>query len=107
MIDIGSVASLVTKRMARETKETHGNAWWNHTTNRTQLRSSNDSPIQNLGTLYCEIESNGWNGCRVDLIVVPNNHRALIGRDLFGSLEISLSQMDSNSDKSNGKQIKF
>ena len=93
MVDTGIVVSLVTRKMAREIEKTDGNTWWNHRANRTQLRKYNNSPIQNLGLLYCEVESNGWNGGRVALIVVPNNHRALIGRDVIESLVLRFSQV--------------
>ena len=31
----------------------------------------------------CDIECNGWKAGRADIIVVPNKHRAIVGRDLF------------------------
>ena len=67
--------------MANEIEETYGNAWQSHTTNRKQLRSYNNSLIEILGTRYCEVESNGWNCGPADLTVVPNNSRAVIGRE--------------------------
>ena len=105
MVDSGSVISLVTKKTAKEIEVTNGNAWLRHTTNRRELQINNNSCIQNLSTCYCEVESFGCNGYRVDLIAIPNNHRALIGRDLLESLELTLSQQDGISDKNSGKQI--
>ena len=40
------------------------------------------------------LQCNGWNAGRADLIVVPNSHRAIIGRDLFQALGITLQQQD-------------
>ena len=63
-----------------------------------KLKIFNNSPIKNLGTLYCDVESNGWKGGRIDLIVVPNSHRAIIGRDIFKRLGLRLYQQSSNSE---------
>ena len=67
---------------------------YSHTTNPVQLRSYTNDPIRNKGTLYSDIQCNGWNAGRADLIVVPNSHRAIIGRDLFQVLGITLHQQD-------------
>ena len=103
MVDSGSSNSLVTERMAHEIEDRDKNSWWSRKTNPTNLRSFTNTPIRNVGTLYCDIECNGWNAGRADLIVVPNNHRAIIGRDLFQGLGIQVNQQPSP--KSEGKQI--
>ena len=92
MVASGSSASLVTERMAKEIAERDSNTWWSHTTNPVQP-NTND-PIHNKGTLYSDIQCNGWNAGRADLIVVPNSHRTIIGRDLFQALGITLQQPD-------------
>ena len=94
MVDSGSSAGLVTERMAKQIEERDSNTWWSHTTNPVQLRSYTNDPIRNKGTLYSDIQCNGWNAGRADLIVVPNSHRAIIGRDLFQALGITLHQQD-------------
>ena len=94
MVDSGSSASLVTERMAKEIAERDSNTWWSHTTNPVQLGSYTNDPIHNKGTLYSDIQCNGWNAGQADLIVVPNSHRAIIGRDLFQALGITLQQQD-------------
>ena len=99
MVDSGSSSSLVTERMAREIEQRDSNSWWSRTTNPTQLRSYTNDPIKNKGTLYSDIRCNGWYAGRADLIVVPNNHRSIIGRDLFQSLGITLQQQNPSSRK--------
>ena len=103
MVDSGSSNRLVTERMAHEIEDRDKNSWWSRKTNPTNLRSFTNTPIRNVGTLCCDIECNGWNAGRADLIVVPNNHRAIIGRDLFQGLGIQVNQQPSP--KSEGKQI--
>ena len=95
MVDSGSSTSLVTEQMAKDIEARDSNTWWSRTTNPVQLKSYTDTPIKNLRTLYCDIECNGWRAGRADIIVVPNKHRAIVGRDLFQPLGIHLKQKDS------------
>ena len=91
------------RRMAHEIEERDKNSWWSRKTNPTNLRSFTNTPIKNKGTVYCDVQCNGWNAGRADLIVVPNNHRALIGRDLFQGLGIQVNQQ--TSPKAEGKNV--
>ena len=103
MVDSGSSNSLTTERMAREIEDRDKNSWGSRKTNPTNLRSFTNTPIKNNGTMYCDVQCNGWNAGRADLIVVPNNHRALIGRDLFQGLGIQINQQ--SSPNSEGKNV--
>ena len=94
MVDSGSSVSLVTERMAKEIKEWDSNTWWSHTKSPVQLRSYTNDPIHNKGTLCSDLQCNGWNSGRTDLTVVPNSHQAIISRDLFQTLGITLQQQD-------------
>ena len=87
MVDSGSSTSIVTEQMAKDIEARDSNTWWSRTTNPVKLKSYTDTPIKNLGTVYCDIECNGWKAGRADIIVVPNKHRAIIGRDLLKPLE--------------------
>ena len=103
MVDSGSSNSLITERMAREIEDQDKNSWWSRKTYPTNLRSFTNTPIKNKGTMYCDVQCNGWNARRADLIVIPNNHRALIGRDLFQGLGIQINQQ--SSPNSEGKNV--
>ena len=65
--------------------------------------SYTDTTIKNLGTLYSDIECNGWKAGRAEIIAVPNKHRAIVGRVLFKPLGRQLKQNDSP--KSAGKNV--
>ena len=88
MVDSGSSNGLITERMAHEIEDRDKISWWSRKTNPINLQSFTNTPIRNVGTLYCDIECNGWNAGRSDLKVVPNSHRAINGRDLFQGLGI-------------------
>ena len=100
MVDTGSVVSPITKRIAQEMQSHDSSAEWSGQPNSMNPKSFNISPIKNLGTLYCDVQSEGWNSGRVDLIVVSNSYRAIIGRDLFKNLGLRLHQQFSNSEDS-------
>ena len=96
MVDSGSSTSIVTEQMAKAIEARDSNTWWSRTTNPVQLKSCTKAPfIKNLRTLYCDIECNGWRAGRAEIIVVPNKHRAIVGRDLFQTLGIHLKQEES------------
>ena len=95
MVDSRSSTSIVKEHMAKDIEARDRNTWWSGTINPVKLKSYTDNPIKNLGTLYSDIECNGWKARRADIIVVPNKHRAIIGRDLFKPLGIKLTQHDS------------
>ena len=103
MVDSGSSNSLITERMAREIKDRDKNSWCSRKTNPTNLRSFTNTAIKNKGTMYCDVQCNEWNAGRADLIVVPNNHRALIGRDLFQRQGIQVNPQ--SSPNSEGKNV--
>ena len=92
MFDSGSSTSIVTEQMAKDIEARDSNTWWSRKTNPVKLKSYTDTPIKNLATIYCDIECNGWKAGRADIIVVPNKHRAIVGRDLFKPLGIQLKQ---------------
>ena len=92
MVDSGNSTSIVTEQMAKDIEARDSNTWWSRSTNQFKLKSYTNTPIKNLGTLYCDIECNGWRTGRADIIVVPNKHRAIVGRDLFKTLGIHLKQ---------------
>ena len=103
MVDSGNSTSIVTEQMAKEIEARDSNTWWSRTTNPVELKSYTNTPIKNLGTLYCDIECKGWRAGRADIIVVPNKHRAIVGRDLFKPLGLHHKQEDSPNAK--GKNI--
>ena len=90
MVNSGSSTSIVTEQMAKDIEARDSNTWWSRTTNPVKLKSYTDTPMKNLGTLYCNIEFIGWKAGRADMIVVPNKHRAIVGRDLFKPLRKQL-----------------
>ena len=86
--------SLVTDQMTKDIEERDINTW-SRTINPVQRKSYTDTPIKNLATLDCDFECNRWREGRADVIVVPNKHREMVGRDMFKPLRIHFKQKDS------------
>ena len=55
MVDSRSSTSILTEQMAKDIETRDSNTWWSRTTNPVKLKSYTDTPIKNLGTLYCDI----------------------------------------------------
>ena len=58
MVDSGSSTSIVMEQMAKDIEARNSKTWWSRTTNPMKLKSYTDTPIENLRTLYCDIECN-------------------------------------------------
>ena len=102
-VDSESSSSIVTEQMAKDIEARDSNTWWSRSTDLVKLKSYTNTPNKNLGTLYCDIECNGWRAGRADIIVVPNKHRAILGIDLLKPLEIHLKKQ--HSPNAEGKNV--
>ena len=60
--------------------------------NPKQLKTFSNEPIQTLGTLQTSIRSNNWYANPIEIQVVKDGHRPLLGRDLFPALGLSIQQ---------------
>ena len=54
----GSSTSIVTEQIAKDIEARDSNTWWSRMTNPVKIKSYTNTPIKNLGTLYCDIECN-------------------------------------------------
>ena len=54
LVDMGCVVSVITKRIAQKIESHDSSAWWCRQPNSMNLKSLNNSPIKNLGTLYSD-----------------------------------------------------
>ena len=59
MVDAISVVSLITKWIAQVIESHDSSAWRSRQSSSMKLKSFNNSPIKNLETQYCDVQSNG------------------------------------------------
>ena len=57
-----------------------------------QLKTFSNEPIQTLAILQTSIQSNNWYANPIEIQVVTDDHRSLLGGDLFPALGLSIQQ---------------
>ena len=58
------------------------------------MKTFSNEPIHRLGILQTSIQSNNWYANPIEIQVVTDGHRPLLGRDLFPVLGLSIQQSD-------------
>ena len=71
------------------------NAKWIREAVPKQLKTFSNELIRTLGVLQTSIQSNNWYANPIEIQVVTDGHRSLLGRDLFPALGLSLQQSNS------------
>ena len=59
------------------------------------MKTFSNELIQTLGILQTSIQSNNWYANPIEIQVVTDGHRSLLGRDLFPALGLSIKQSNS------------
>ena len=94
LVDWGSVCTIVKESLATSIVSQDPNSKWIREANPKQLKTFSNEPIHTLGTLQTSIQSNNWYSNPIEIQVVTDGHRPLLGRDLFSALGLSIQQSD-------------
>ena len=94
LVDSGSVCTIVNESLATSIVSQDPNSKWIREANPKQLKTFSNEPIHTLGTLQTSIQSNNWYANPIEIQVVTDGHRPLLGRDLFSVLGLSIQQSD-------------
>ena len=92
LVDSGSVCTIIKESLADSIISQDPNSKWIRQVNPKQLKNFFNEPIQTLGILQTSIQSNNWYANPIEIQVVADGHRSLLGRDLFPALELSIQQ---------------
>ena len=92
LVDSGSVCTLINESLADSIISKDLNSKWIRKANPKQLKTFSNEPIQTLGILQTSIRSNNWYANPIEIRVVTDGHRPLLGRDLFPALGLSIQQ---------------
>ena len=68
------------------------NSKWIREANPKQLKTFSNEPIHTLGIHQTSIQSNNWYANPIEIQVVTDGHRPLLGRDLFSAPGLSIQQ---------------
>ena len=94
LVDSGSVCTIVNESLATSIVSQDSNSKWIREANPKQLKTFSNEPIHTLGILQTSIQSNNWYANPIEIQVVTDGHRPLLGRDLFPVLGLSIQQSD-------------
>ena len=94
LVDSGSVCTIVNESLATSIVSQDPNSKWIREANTKQLKTFSNETIHTLGTLQISVQSINWYANPIEIQVVTDGHRPLLGRDLFSVLGLSIQQSD-------------
>ena len=95
LVNSGSVCTIINETLANSIISQDSNSKWIREAVPKQLKTFSNELIQTLGILQTSIQSNNWYANPIEIQVVTDGHRSLLGRDLFPALGLSIQQSNS------------
>ena len=99
MIDSGSVVSLITKTLANKILRTTSSAKWVTTRQDKDIKTFSNEQIKVLGQLATVVTYNDLTCKEARLTVLEDEHKLIIGGDLFNNLGLAVVQQQAKSGK--------
>ena len=92
LVDSGSVCSILTESLATEVINNSTLSRWLTTATAQEIKTFANEPIPVIGMMQTPVESNVWWIEDAEFVLVRNELKPLIGRELFDALGISITQ---------------
>ena len=92
LVDSGSVCTIFNKNLATAVVSDCKECFWVQSPEMHELKTFSNDFIKTLGVIKTSVKSNDSVATGVNLTVVEDGHRPIIGRDLFPQLGLSLTQ---------------
>ena len=92
LVDSSSVCTIINESLATSIVSQDSNSRWIREANPKQLKNFSNEPIHTLRILQTSIRSNKWYANPIEILVVTDGHRPLLGRDLIPALGLSIQQ---------------
>ena len=93
LVDSGSVCTIVNKSLADTVVSGCNESYWVQSPEIHDLKIFSNDIIKIVGVINTSIKCNDWIATGVDVTVVENGHRPIIGRDLFPKLGLTLTHL--------------
>ena len=93
LVDSGSVCTIINKSLANAVVSACKESYWVQSPEIHDLKTLTNDIIKISGVINTSIKCNDWLATGVDVTVVEDGHRTIIGRDLFSKLGFSLIQL--------------
>ena len=91
-MDSGSVCTIINESLANSIISHDSKSKWIREANPRQLKTFSNEPIHTVRILQTSIQSGNWYANPIEIQVVADGHRSLLGRDLFPALGLSIQQ---------------
>ena len=92
LLDSGSVRTIINESLANSIISHDSKSKWIRGANPKQLKTFSNEPIHTVGIIQTSIQSGNWHANPIEIQVVADGHRSLLGRDLFPALGLSIQQ---------------
>ena len=92
LVDSGSVCTIINESLANSIIFHDTKLKWIRGKNPKQLKTFSNEPIHTVDTIQTSIQSCNWHANPIEIQVVADGHRSLLGRDLFPALGLSVQQ---------------
>ena len=92
LLNLGSVCTIINETPANSIIFQDSNSKWIREVVPKQLKTFSNELIQTLGILQTSYQSNNWYANPIEIQLVTDGHRSLLGRDLFRPLGLSIQQ---------------
>ena len=92
LVDSGSVCTIINESLANSIISHDSKSKWIREANPKQLKTFSNEPIHTVGIIQTSIQSGNWHANPIEIQVVADGHRSLLGRDLFPALGLSIQQ---------------
>ena len=92
LIDSESVCTIINKHLANTVVSVCKESYWVQSPEIHDLKTFFNDIIKIVGVIISSIKCNDWIATGVNVTVVEDGHRPIIGRDIFSKLGFSLTQ---------------
>ena len=93
LVDSGSVCTIINKSLAKTVVSECKGSFWVQSPEIHDLKTFSNDIVKVFGVIKTSIQCNDWIATGVNVTVVEDGHRSIIGRDLFSKLGFSLTQL--------------
>ena len=93
LVDSGSVCTIINKSLANAVVSACKESYWVQSPELHDLKTFSNDIIKISRVINTSIKCNNWITTGVDVKLVQDGHRPIIGRDLFSKLGFSLTQL--------------
>ena len=87
LVDSGSVCTIINKSVANTVVSECKESYWVQSLELHDLKTFSNDIIKIIGVINTSIKCNDWVATGVDVTVVEDGHRPIIGRDLFPNIK--------------------